>query len=128
MEEMECAERLYLNMHKERSTRCLLCCFFFGRLLTPLQLARLSVASYPFFPDPLGLSRQLSMAAAAAQQKQQQQQQQQQGAGNGFGGAGSLSGEAKAAAAIAALPSGNSLGKRSVSGGSAGSIGLSGRR
>lgn len=42
--------QLYLNLLKERSTRCLLCCFFFGRLLAPVQLARLAVTSYPHFP------------------------------------------------------------------------------
>jgi len=64
MEEMECAEKLYLNLHKERSTRCLLCCFFFGRLLTPAQLARLAVTSYPHFPDPLAVTNELSKCSA----------------------------------------------------------------
>lgn len=32
MMEMELTERLYANLHKERSTHCLLCCFFFGKV------------------------------------------------------------------------------------------------
>jgi hypothetical protein len=102
MDEMSAAEQLYLNLHKERSTRCLLCCFFFGKvrmhgwqqrertwvlvcvnvstsqstgapactpartpqLLTPQQLARVAVTSYPWFPDPLSVCRMLAPGGA----------------------------------------------------------------
>ncbi|GBF90314.1 hypothetical protein Rsub_02420 [Raphidocelis subcapitata] len=48
---MQTTEALAANMKKEHALKLLLECFCYGRVLTPVQLARAAVFSYPLLPD-----------------------------------------------------------------------------